>query len=117
LFDLLLLLLVLAFAAGARVGYLMAYADGGDSDGPILVQDPSPVLELPAGTEMRGQTRISERDALIHNVKAHRWFGSLAPLAPKEEQTAHVARATIGCWRSSGRAITWFAGPSACSAP
>lgn len=91
LFDLVLLLLVLASAAGARVGYLMTYADGGDSDGPILVQDPPDVLELPAGTEMRGQTRISERDALIHNVKEHRWFGSLAPMASREEQSAHVA--------------------------
>jgi hypothetical protein len=89
--DLVLLLIILAFAAGARVGYLITYADGGDSDGPILVQDPSPVLELPPGTEMRGQTRITERDALVHNLKEHRWFGSLAPLAPREEQTAHVA--------------------------
>jgi hypothetical protein len=89
--DLVLLLLILAFAAGARVGYLLTYADGGDSDGPIVVQDPSEILELPPGTEMRGQTRITEHDALVHNLREYRWFGSLAPLAPKEEQTAHVA--------------------------
>jgi hypothetical protein len=40
---------------------------------------------------MRGRTRISEHDALIHNLREHDWFGSLAPLAVKEEQTAHVA--------------------------
>ncbi len=89
LLDLIPFLLVLATAAGARVGYLMTYADNGGSPGPWLVQDPSPVLALPPGITMHSQTRITEQDALIHNVREHRWFGSLAPFAPAEERTAH----------------------------
>src|SRR5262245_18325454 len=89
--DLVLLLLVLVIAAGARVGYLIGHADSGGNDGPILVQDPPVLLDLPPGTEMRGQTRINDRDALIHNIKEYGWFGSLAPLAGQEEQTLHVA--------------------------
>jgi hypothetical protein len=88
LIDLIPFLLVLATAAGARVGYLLTYADNAASPGPWLVQDPSPELSLPTGTTMHGQTRITEQDALIHNLKEHRWFGSLAPFAPAEERTA-----------------------------
>jgi len=89
--DLVLFLVVLATAAGARVGYLISYADNATSEGPLLVQDPSPELDLPSGSSMRGQARITERDALAHNLKQDSWFGSLAPFAAQEEQTAHVA--------------------------
>jgi 4-amino-4-deoxy-L-arabinose transferase-like glycosyltransferase len=89
--DGVLFLLVLATAAGARVGYLISYADNATSDGPILVQDPSPELDLAPGSSMRDQTRITERDALARNIKEDSWFGSLAPFAGQEEQTAHVA--------------------------
>jgi hypothetical protein len=90
--DLIPFLLVLATAAGARVGYLLTEANNAASDGPFLVQDPPAELPLPSGTSMRGQTRITEQDALIHNMtKENRWFGSLAPLALREERTAHIA--------------------------
>lgn len=89
--DLLLGLLVVAVAGGARAGYLIACADSGRSAGPLRVSDAPPVLDLPGGTEMRGHEHPDELDALVHNVAEHRWFGSLAPFAPAEEQTAHVA--------------------------
>ena len=90
--DFLLLVVVLAAAAGTRAGYLISCADGGRTAGPLLVQDPLPPLPgLPSGTEMLGRKEPTELDALVHNVKEHRWFGSLAPFADKEEATAHVA--------------------------
>lgn len=90
--DFLLLFLVLAVAAGARAGYLATCADMGRSPGPLLVQDPRPPLAgLPAGEKLLGKEQPTELDALIHNVKEHQWFGSLAPFAAQEEQTAHVA--------------------------
>lgn len=90
--DVVLLGLVFATAAGTRAGYLLTCADGGRTAGPLLVQDPSPVLEgLPAGTEFLGRAGPTEQDALVHNLKEHRWFGSLAPFSPAEEQTAHLA--------------------------
>ncbi|MBY0527933.1 MAG: hypothetical protein K2R98_31335 [Gemmataceae bacterium] len=72
--DVLLLLLTVALAAGARVGYLIRYADHAANAGPLLVQDVQP-----------------EQEALIGNVKDHRWFGALAPFAAVEERTAHTA--------------------------
>lgn len=89
--DLIPFVLVLFAAAGARVGYVLNYADNAATDGPILVQDAPPTLALADGTTMRGQSRVTEADALIHNMKEHRWFGSLAPFAYREERTAHVA--------------------------
>jgi len=90
--DFLLLVLVLALAGAARAGYLISYADNAQTEGPLLVQDPSPVLrDLPSGATLRGKSRPTELDALIHNLKEHNWFGSLAPFATAEEQTAHVA--------------------------
>ncbi len=88
----LLLVLVLAVAGGLRAGYLLRCADGGRSDGPLRVQDASPPLaDFDAPEEMRGAPRPTEFDALVDNVRNHRWFGSLAPLASKEERTAHVS--------------------------
>jgi hypothetical protein len=90
--DLILFLVVLAVAAGARIWYLMACADNAHNSGPLQVQDASPLLaELPAGTELHGRDKPTEQDALIHNLKEHHWFGSLAPLASAEEKTAHVS--------------------------
>ncbi|HLN30844.1 MAG TPA: hypothetical protein VK395_24100 [Gemmataceae bacterium] len=90
--DLLALLMVLAVAAGTRAWYLHTCADNGQLPGPLLVQEPSPVLsDLPADTEMRGHTPPTELDSLVHNLKEHRWFGGLAPLANTEEPTAHLA--------------------------
>lgn len=89
--DLILLMVILATAAGARVGYLLNYTDNGAKDGPLLVQDAAPVLDLPADTAMRGQAPPTEQDALIENIRDHHWFGCLAPFADGEERTAHVA--------------------------
>jgi 4-amino-4-deoxy-L-arabinose transferase-like glycosyltransferase len=90
--DLLLLLLVLAVAAGARAGYLINCADSGRNSGPLTVQDPQPPLsDVTPPAEMRGSPRPTDLDALIDNLEHHQWFGSMAPYAPQEEQTAHVA--------------------------
>ncbi len=90
--DLVLLALILAAAAGARAAYLGFCADGGRNGGPLLVEDPSPRLTgLPAETELRGRKDPTELDALVHNLTEHGWFGSLAPFAANEEQTAHVS--------------------------
>jgi hypothetical protein len=72
--DLVLLLLTLALALAARVGYLVQYADHAATPGPLQVQE-----------------ETSEQAALIANIKAYRWFGCVAPLAADEERTAHVA--------------------------
>lgn len=90
--DFLMLLVVIGAAAGARAGYMMNCADNGNSPGPLVVQDAQPPLAgLPADTELRGQKDPTELQALANNLKEHHWFGSLAPFAPAEEQTAHVA--------------------------
>jgi 4-amino-4-deoxy-L-arabinose transferase-like glycosyltransferase len=90
--DFLWLLLVVALAAALRGGYLVACATSGLTDGQWYIQGPPPLLAgLPAGTVMRGRDPPSELDALVHNLKEHGWFGSLAPLARAEEQTVHVA--------------------------
>jgi hypothetical protein len=90
--DLMLLLLVLAVAAGARVGYLMTCADGARSPGPLRVQEAPPKMPgFTAPKEMRGHPEPTELDALIDHVRTDRWFGAKAPFAPGEETTAHVA--------------------------
>jgi len=89
--DLIPLSLVLAAAAGFRVGYLIYEANDAHGPGPMLVQDASPELPLAAGSERPDGGRLTELDALVLNVKEHRWFGGLAPFAAREEQTAHVA--------------------------
>jgi hypothetical protein len=83
--DFILLLLVFVVAGGLRVAYLMGEADNARTDPPARVQDPSPVLEL--------ADRPNEMQSLVHNLKEHTWFGTLAPFADREEQTAHVAPA------------------------
>ncbi len=91
--DLLLLILTLAVAAGARVVYVISQADKGHSAGPLLVQSPSPRLTgLAPNTRMGGKADPTELDALVHNLsRENRWYGSLAPLARSEEKTAHTS--------------------------
>jgi 4-amino-4-deoxy-L-arabinose transferase-like glycosyltransferase len=90
--DFLLLLLVLATAAGARVVYLTSCADGGRSDGPLRVQDARPPLaNFTAPEDMRGAPAPSDLDVLIHHVRERGWFGCQAPFAPAEEATAHTS--------------------------
>jgi hypothetical protein len=89
--DVLLLVLVVLAAASARAGYLLIWADQGRQTGPLVVQGAELLTDLPAGTEMLGQKPPSETAALAHNVKEYGWYGSLAPFATAEEQTAHTA--------------------------
>jgi 4-amino-4-deoxy-L-arabinose transferase-like glycosyltransferase len=89
--DFALLWIILAVAGAARAGYLVGCCDQSRNSGPLLVQDPSPPLEdLPPGTVLNGREHPTEQDALVHNLRENHWFGSLAPFAPQEEQTAHT---------------------------
>jgi 4-amino-4-deoxy-L-arabinose transferase-like glycosyltransferase len=76
LIDLALFLFVLAVAAGSRGWYLSECADSGRNGGPLRVQDATPQ---------------DQRDGLVRNLKDNGSFTGLAPLAAKEEATAHVA--------------------------
>jgi 4-amino-4-deoxy-L-arabinose transferase-like glycosyltransferase len=73
--DLILFLIILLGAAGARVWYLYAWADTAQSAGPIMVQDDN-------SKELRGLRANLVKD---HSFVAH------APLADKEEETAHTS--------------------------
>jgi hypothetical protein len=75
--DLLLLLLVLAIAAGARVGYVWYAADGGKTNGPLAVQDEA----LAPG----------EAYHLAQSLKENNLFMAKAPFASDVELTAHTA--------------------------
>src|SRR5262245_28654784 len=85
------LLFVILFAAGTRIGYLLVYCDGGDALAPLVVQGTGERLEFDARTQLRNSDRPTEFDNLVHNLRESHWFGSLAPLSDREEQTAHVA--------------------------
>ena len=89
--DLVVLLLILAVAAGARVWYVSVGTDSGQGPTPLHVQAPSPRGGFAADVEILGKKNPSEQDNLIYNLKEAQWFGGLAPLADTEEQTAHVA--------------------------
>jgi 4-amino-4-deoxy-L-arabinose transferase-like glycosyltransferase len=89
--DWLLLLLVLAAAAGVRSWYLLACADAAGPVTPLAVQDAPPLAALPSKTEPVLYGYPNELDSLVHNLQEHRWFGTTAPLADREEKTAHVA--------------------------
>jgi predicted outer membrane repeat protein len=85
--DFLLLLLVLALAAGARAAYLSSCANGGRNAGPLRVQDSRRQLFGPGENE----PGRSDLDALIQNVRDHGWFGCRTPFSEREERTAHIA--------------------------
>ena len=90
--DLVLLVLVLAVAASARVGYLVTCADGARNSGPLRVVDEQPPLAgFTAPDNMRGAPKPTDQDVLIHHVREKGWFGSKAPFATEEEATAHVS--------------------------
>ncbi len=98
--DGLLLLIVLTVGGGARAWYVGSCAGNGPA--PLEVQGPYPLLDYPAGPK-------SETTALVENMAESRWFGSRAPLADKEEKTAHrapgyhwLAAVLIG-WLDNGR--------------
>jgi 4-amino-4-deoxy-L-arabinose transferase-like glycosyltransferase len=90
--DLLVFVLILAVAAGARFWYLRECADNANNSGPLRMQDQRPPLaELPKDTTFRDREKPTELDELTHNLKENQWFGSLAPFANQEEKTAHVS--------------------------
>jgi 4-amino-4-deoxy-L-arabinose transferase-like glycosyltransferase len=89
--DWLFLVAVLAVAAGTRAWYLSACADTGRAPAPLQVQGASPPADYPPGSKIRDRDQPTELDALVHNLVEYRWYGSLAPLADKEEKTAHRA--------------------------
>jgi hypothetical protein len=86
--DLLLLLLTLAVAAGARIGYL-ASIGGAGSQAPLRVQQPLTTDLLPARSSAQDEVKV-----LVHNLSQRwNWFRCAAPFAPHgdPERTAHVA--------------------------
>src|SRR5262249_15604834 len=90
--DAILFLLVLTVAGGTRAFYLIHCAHHATNGGPLRVQDAQPTLAaLPPDAILNDKSPPTEQDALVHNLKEHNWFGSLAPWASAEEKTAHVA--------------------------
>jgi 4-amino-4-deoxy-L-arabinose transferase-like glycosyltransferase len=89
--DLLLLLILLAIAAGSRIWYVGVGTDQGFGPPPLHAQTTPPRLNFAEEVTLLGKKNPTERDNLIANIKDEHWFGCLAPLADKEEQTAHVA--------------------------
>ncbi|MFL5242035.1 MAG: glycosyltransferase family 39 protein [Gemmataceae bacterium] len=89
--DLLALLLVVVAAGGLRGAYLWFLADQGNGNGPWLVQDPIPALKnTPEANNLRHDSP-NQLDLLVYNLKEKRTFAGEAPLAAKEEITAHTA--------------------------
>jgi hypothetical protein len=86
--DALLLIAVLAVAAGARCWYLSAFTDNGLLEGPVRVQDQSPAAK---GREVADQPPLTEQQSLLKNLRESAWFGAMAPLAAEEESTAHLS--------------------------
>jgi hypothetical protein len=81
------LVLVLAAAGGARYGYVAQLADNANAPGPWAVQDAWPDLAATGDKE----ERRNELDALVEGFKKEGRFVHRAPLAEKEEVTAHIA--------------------------
>jgi hypothetical protein len=89
--DLLALLLVVAAAGGLRGAYLWFLADQAKQDGPWLVQDPVPPIKDTAEAKNLRHDAPNQLDLLVYDLKEKKTFSGEAPLAPKEEITAHVA--------------------------
>jgi hypothetical protein len=88
LIDLLLLLVVLVLAGGARAGYLMVFADSGRNGGPFRVQEDPPVAPDPRHPD---EGRPSEQDVLVRHLTQQQQFHCRAPFAARTEETAHVS--------------------------
>jgi len=84
LLDTVLLFLVIAVATGARLGYLWDAVDGGAKAPALTVQGSAE----PADNDRR---QANELETLVRNLEENRSFSCHAPLADKEERTAHVA--------------------------
>jgi 4-amino-4-deoxy-L-arabinose transferase-like glycosyltransferase len=97
--DFVLLVVVLAVASAARIGYLLTCAGDPRQPAPIQVQDAETAITL----NRAANQPPTDRDLLVDNLREGSWFGSPAPLADLEERTAHVAPAYP--WL-----IAWLAG-------
>jgi 4-amino-4-deoxy-L-arabinose transferase-like glycosyltransferase len=89
--GLVLLLVVLAAAAGARAWYLTTCVSDPAEAPPLRAQDPPPHVHVADGAAPFGKNNPTELDELTYNLREYRAFWSLAPLADKEERTAHMA--------------------------
>src|ERR1700690_2083719 len=87
------LLFVIFLAAGLRFEYIALWADGGQGIPPFEVQGLSHPFELPEKEAVRNHPKSTELASLVGNLQEKGWFGSLAPLADKEEKTAHLSPA------------------------
>jgi len=87
--DLFVLVILLAIAAASRVWYV-SLCTGATGPPALQTQAPPPRLNFAVDVALR-RKNPTERDNLVANIKESQWFGGLAPLADKEEQTAHVA--------------------------
>jgi 4-amino-4-deoxy-L-arabinose transferase-like glycosyltransferase len=88
-FDLVLLLLVLAAAAGVRVGYLLYLAENGHKAGPLVVQDRE--TGFPGSTSSAESETSTELERLAESVRQSQAFEVHAPFAAQEEKTAHYS--------------------------
>jgi hypothetical protein len=91
--DLAALLLVLVVAGALRAWYVASCADGGEGTPALEVQGQPPRRDFAPDVKLRGREQPGELDDLVHNLQENRRFASLAPLADKEEKTAHVSPA------------------------
>src|SRR5262245_46875789 len=73
--DLILFLVIVAGAAGARAWYVVYCANDGSGPAPVRVQ----------GEDSEARQR------LVSNLKEQQWFATRVPFAGAEETTAHVS--------------------------
>jgi 4-amino-4-deoxy-L-arabinose transferase-like glycosyltransferase len=85
--GLLCLLLVVGIAAGVRLAYVANYSEDGHAVPVFAVQGQGPARQ-PTDDSEPVRTELEE---LAHNLRTKRAFASRAPLAEREEDTAHVA--------------------------
>ncbi len=88
--DLLLANIVLAVAAAARVGYVLACLQDPQQPPPFQVQDAETAITLDRGEDPTS-FQATDRDTIVDNLAKSNWFAAKAPLAIHEETTAHVA--------------------------
>lgn len=89
LLDYVVLLILLAGAAAARVWYVSTVTDHGAGPAPLHVEGQPLRVNFPEEIAQLGQKK--EPENLIANIKDEQSFASLAPLANSAEQTAHFA--------------------------
>jgi 4-amino-4-deoxy-L-arabinose transferase-like glycosyltransferase len=90
--DVLCMLLVVGSAAAARAGYVVLATNHGNAAAPFEVQGQGPRRALPGPTEPGlTEPQRTELEDLVQNLREQHWFGCLAPLSDREEDTADRA--------------------------